>query len=398
MRSAILAACACLAALPACAAPFTPKDDREVVEKLPLRATDPAVRRLDSMRQQLRARPDDADLRIELARRYFDLAMAQGDPRYVGYAQGALEPLATQAAQDPRYWTTHGILAQYNHQFDAALASFAKALALNPRSTEAMSWRAAIFMVQARYRDALAECDRLAPIALPLQSAGCRAYARASQGELASAHRDLSAALAAAAKPAEAPPGLLMWTHTRLAEMSARLGQAQVAERHFKAALQLGVTDQFLLAAYADFLLRQQRPVEVLTLLSGWERSDILLLRLALAAQATRDPRASSWTRQLRERFAAAGERGERLHEQEAARFALTLGQQPAEALKIATANYATQKEPRDAEVLMQAALAARQPQAAAAAMAWLRDSGYEDPHLAQLAQQLAPPSAGTTR
>lgn len=388
MRSVTFAACVLLAAgPPAMAAPFTPSHDSEVVEQLPLRATDPAVRRLESMRQQLRARPDDAGLRIDLARRYFDLSMAQGDPRYVGYAQGALAPLEASAASNPSYWLTRGMLEQYNHQFDAALASLAQVLKLNPQAAEAMSWRAAIFMVQARYTDALAECARMAPLTLPLLSTGCRSYAQATSGALATAYRDLTAALAA--QP-DAPKGLVLWTQTRLAEMAQRLLPPAVAERHFKAALQLGITDQFLLAAYADFLLKQQRPAEVMALLADWERSDILLLRLALAGQAAKDPRTTGWTAQLSERFAAASARTERLHEQEAARFMLELAQRPDDALKIATANYATQKEPRDAEVLMRAALAARQPQAAASAIAWLRDSRHEDAQLAQLATQLA--------
>jgi hypothetical protein len=42
----------------------------------------------------------------------------------------------------------------------------------------------------------------------------------------------------------------------------------------------------------------------------------------------------------------------------------------------------------------MRAALAAGQPQAAKPALEWLQSSGYEDPALAALAQQLAPKGA----
>ena len=42
--------------------------------------------------------------------------------------------------------------------------------------------------------------------------------------------------------------------------------------------------------------------------------------------------------------------------------------------------NYQVQKEPRDAEILMRAALAANQPKAAQPALDWLRTSQYEDP------------------
>lgn len=376
----------CSASTLATAAPFVPAHDAEVVETLPAKA-DPAVRRVDSLRKQLAARPADAALRVDIARRYFDLAMAQGDPRYVGYAAAALQPLASANPAPPGYWLVHGMLRQYGHDFEGALQSLDKAAQADPASGEPHAWRAAIFMVQARYPEALQACQQLAPLAAPLAGAGCSAHARAAHGQLAPSYAALTQALAAAPG---ASAELLLWQRTRLAEMALRLQRPAEAEGHLKAALQLGVTDQFLLGAYADFLLDQQRPAEVVKLLQGWERSDVLLLRLALAGQMLQHPEAANWARQLRERFAAAAQRGDRLHEQEAARFALDIDKQPAQALALAQHNYTSQKEPRDAEVLMRAALAAGQPGAAQPALDWLRSSRHEDPRLQRLANQLA--------
>ena len=375
----------------AAAAPFTPASDSEVVERLPASASDPSVRRVDSLRKQLAARPDDGGLRVEIARRYFDLAMAQGDPRYVGYASAAIAPLAASATNDPQYWLVKGLVQQYSHDFAGALQSLARARELNPQAVEATAWRAAIHMVQANYDDALSECTRLVPDAPPLHAQGCTAYVQASTGQLAPAYEALGKSLAAAGPTASE---LAVWTRTRLAEMAVRLQRWPEAEAHFKEALALGVTDQFLLGAYADFLLLRQRPAEVMTLLAGWERSDILLLRLALAARAANDPRAAGWASQLRERFAAAELRGDRLHEQEAARFQLDIEGNPGKAVDLATRNYQDQKEPRDAEILMRTALAARQPRAASPAVGWLRSNSYEDPRLAALADRLTTPGA----
>src|SRR4051794_16551068 len=105
------------------AAPFTPKSDSDVVEKLPATANDPSVRRVDSLRKQLAARPNDSALRLEIAQRYFDMAMAQGDPRYVGYAQAAITPLAQSAANNADYWQIRGMLEQYSHDFPGAMKS-----------------------------------------------------------------------------------------------------------------------------------------------------------------------------------------------------------------------------------------------------------------------------------
>ncbi len=388
----LIDACAlalCLSMGLAHAAPFTPTQDSEVVEVLPF-ASDPAARQLDSLRQQLQGRPADTALRLDIAQRYFALAMAQGDPRLVGYATAALAPLAASAPNSADYWLLRGQLQQFSHQFDDALASLAKASQIDAANPAPLAWRAAIFMVQARYAEAEAECLRLKPLAEPLWGAGCLAYAQGSSGSLRPAFDALSAAVRTAASVNPPPtPDLLLWSHTRLAEMALRLRLPELAETHFKNALGLGVIDQFLLGAYADFLLLQRRPADALKLLAGWERSDILLLRLALAAKDLTDPRTVQWTRELRERFDAAAKRGDALHELEAARFELDLRSNPAGALELARSNYQVQKEPRDAEVLMRVALAARQPRAAQPAIDWLRISRYEDTGLEQLARQL---------
>jgi predicted Zn-dependent protease len=367
------------------AAPFIPKSDSEVVEKLPGNS-DPAVRGVESLRRQLAARPADNALRLDIAERYFGLAMAQGDPRYVGYAFAALTPLDAKPPADARYWLVRGQLQQYSHDFEGALKSLERSSELDAKNPAPIAWRAAIRMVQARYGDALRECEKLGPVGDKLYAQGCEAYVQASSGQLQQAYDGLRAAFSSTE---HVDPGIALWLHTRLAEMAIRLQHGDEAEDHFKAGLQQGVTDQFLLGAYADFLIDRKRPQEALKLLAGWERSDVLLLRLALAGKAANDARAGDWARQLRERFDAAAQRGDRLHEQEAARFALDVEGKPADALALAKRNYEVQKEPRDAEILLRAAAAAKQPDAARPALEWLRESHYQDPRLEQLAGAL---------
>ena len=395
-----LAAIFCLfTTLASQAAPFTPANDSDVVERLPLSATDPSARRLQSLRKQLEAKPDDVALRLEIARRYFDLSMAQGDPRYVGYASAALAPLdktapAGNTALTASYWQIKGMLQQYSHNFDGALASLDKASLADPKSPDPMAWRSAIHMVQANYPKAQAECEALKPLTTPLFATGCSQYVLAHSGGAAgllTAFDNLKAAVKADQNAeVKAAPEVMLWELTRLAEMANRLKRFDEAEAYFKQALKLGVTDQFLLGAYADFLLQQKKPEAVIALLADWERSDILLLRMALAGKASNHKKAADWTSALRDRFVEAAKRGDRLHEQEAARFELDIENNPKKALALAVNNYKLQKEPRDAEVLMRCALAAKDAATAEPALAWLKQNKYEDAHLADLAAGLA--------
>ena len=377
------------------AAPFTPANDSDIVERLPLSATDPSARRLQSLRKQLEAKPDDVVLRIEIARRYFDLSMAQGDPRYVGYASAALAPLdkaapAANSALTASYWQIKGMLQQYSHNFDGALASLDKASLADPKSPDPMAWRAAIQMVQANYPKAQAECDALKPLTTPLFATGCSQYVLAHSGGAAGLQSAFDTLNAAVKAEPNVAPELMLWELTRLAEMAIRLKRFDEADAYFKQALKLGVTDQFLLGAYADFLLQQKKPEAVITLLADWERSDILLLRLALAGKAANHKKAADWASALRDRFVEAAKRGDRLHEQEAARFELDMENNPKKAMALATANYQHQKEPRDAEVLMRTALAAKDAAAAEPALTWLKQNKYEDANLTDLAAGLA--------
>jgi Tfp pilus assembly protein PilF len=187
-----------------------------------------------------------------------------------------------------------------------------------------------------------------------------------------------------------------LWLLTRLGEVSAWLGQNARAERHYRDALALGQDNAYLLAAWADFLLDNKRPAEVIKLLAAWEASDPLLLRLAEAETLLQISAAKAHVQALDDRFAAAKLRGDTTHRAEEARFQLRLRKNAALAVQLAAANYKVQKEPRDLRVLLEAALAASDTSAAIPAHDWLQSTGFEDVRMRTLAAQTLqlPPAA----
>jgi tetratricopeptide (TPR) repeat protein len=373
------------------AAPYTPRDDAEVLERLPLRAADARGRELARLREAHRRAPRDASQAEPLVRRYVELAGADGDPRWIGYAQAVLDPWWTSADAPPALRVLRAIVLQYSHRFELALADLAAVLREDADNVEAWAWQAAILMVQARYAEARAACDRVAALSTPLIGTACLAQVDGSIGRAAAAAAALDAALHAAP---DAPADERLWSLTRLAELQERRGRFTEAEAAYRAGLvaaqALGRDDVYLLAAYADFLLDRGRPAEVKALLAERPRADTLLLRAALAHRALGDaPAAERERRELEARFAASRRRGDALHEKEEARFLLAFGNEPARALALAAENFAVQREPADARVLLEAALAAGQRAAAEPALRWLAESGIESRVLRDLAARV---------
>ncbi|MBC8056703.1 MAG: hypothetical protein H7Y61_09000, partial [Rhizobiales bacterium] len=173
---------ACDAKDPARASPFLPTSDGQVLERLPSRVTDPRAAELNSLRLAWRAEPQDLDNALRLARAYYDAVVAEGDPRYVGYAQAALQPWWDQPAPPPALRVQRAVLRQFDHQFELALADLDAALQAEPKLASAWAWRAAIHLVRANYDEARRSCEGLAPHAPPLIAAACAAQVDAVTG------------------------------------------------------------------------------------------------------------------------------------------------------------------------------------------------------------------------
>jgi len=384
------------------ATPHIPANDDVIVEKLPVRANDPAARALRELRNAYAASPGNRDMAVRLARRYFDLAGAEGDPRYVGYAEATIRPWNSLATPPTDVLVVRALIRQYRHDFTSALNDLAAVVAADPANTEALQWQFALHLVQADYAAASGRCAKLAQLATTLAATACSAILDGINGQSRPAYARLSGALAQrAATGPTIDPEYRQWILTRLGELALRSGDKALAEKRFREAIATGVTDGFVLAAYADLLLDDNRPAEVVPLLKDWVASDILLLRLALAEEALRAPLAATHKQALADRFAAAALRGDKLHEQEESRFELQLRGNTSKALSLALDNWTSQREPRDARVLMEAALAHGDAAAARPALDWMARTGFEEPRyrelVAALARLGATPSSGNT-
>lgn len=367
--------------------PRVPTDPAEILERLPMRPNETSTQNLAQLRAaaQLASQnsPTDFAASTRLAAHYFDLTMALGDPRYLGYAEAVIKPL--DPSNSAALLGLRGQFKQYRHDFQGALKDFDAALQIDPQFASAHAWRGAVFLVQANYPQARKECAALLALDRRTLYGGCQGLALAYNGQMEAGFLLLKETLNATQSASNR-----VWLLTRLAEVAAWRGQVRIAEKYYTEALALNLEDGYLLAAWADFLLDQQRPAEVVTWLAKWVASDGLLLRLAIAESQLKRPTAGARVQALEDRFAAAKLRGDTTHMAEEARFQLQLRANARLATPLAVANFAVQREPRDARVLLETALAYGDASAAAPARAWLESSGFEAAYWQQLGRSTA--------
>jgi Tfp pilus assembly protein PilF len=375
-------------------APYTPASDSERLQDVPS-AADPKVATMRLLRAKLDAAPQDLNAAISLADSYIDYSRQIGDAHYAGYAEAVIGPwLAAGATPSSAVLLTEATILQYRHQFDPARELLQAALKRDARNAQAWLTLATLDMVQGRYETARTDCAQVMNTAgLELGSA-CLGNVLAYTGQ---ARQSLALLQQTASSAGRVSAAFQAWIDGLIADSAERLGDWPLAEANYRSALKLLPQDNFLLVAYADFLLDRERPGEVLPLLADHAQSDTAFLRLALAQAALHSPAAPRYAWMMAARFAALRQRGSDYFGREEARYALQLQHDPQTSLEMAKRNWAVQRAPWDARVLLEAALAAHQPRAADTVVAFIEQTRLEDPVVLFLARQVGKPSGVVT-
>jgi tetratricopeptide (TPR) repeat protein len=313
------------------------------------------------MRALLARDPKNLDLALRIAQLYMARARSESDPRFLGQAQAALAAWWSQSEPPVPVLLLRATIRQSNHDFKNSRLDLEQAVKREPNNAQAWLTLATVLQVTGDIKGAADSCNKLLPLTARLISTTCISAVDGARGQAAKAFDAINAALAEADTARGANIGVRTWALTLQAELAERLARNADADRLYRASLALDAVDAYTVAAYSDFLIDASRAREVLELIPATTRVDTLLLRRAIAAKIVVSPDAPQIAEDLARRFAASRARGDRIHLREEARFVLAVKNSPDEAVNIALDNWAVQKEPLDARIALEAAVAARQ-------------------------------------
>jgi Tfp pilus assembly protein PilF len=366
-------------------APYLPQSNDEVLQEVPSTA-DPAVAQMKVLRTALDAAPHSLLAADRLADAYIDYSRQIGDAHFAGYAEAVIAPWVRAPNPPARALVTQAVILQYRHLFDEARRLLRQALAADPANAQAWLTLGTLDIVQGDYEAAAKDCVQVANTAGVETGLACLANLRSYTGQ---ARQSLAYLHQVEIAGQRAPASYRAWVQGLLAESAERLGDWDLAESNYRKALEILPQDNFLLVAYADFLLDRSRPREVLPLLADHTQSDTAFLRLALAQSALHSDQVQRYVWIMAARFEALRLRGSDYFGREESRFALELQHDPKTALSMALRNWQLQRAPWDARVVLEAALAAKQPQAAAPVLEFIAKTKLEDPILDPMVKQL---------
>ena len=333
---------------------------------------------LQAMLRATRAQPSDLVAAKAAARALIAEGRTAGDSRLVGAATGVLHPFLAEPDAETLYLVATA--RQYQHDFTGAMTLLDQAITLDPRDASALLTRATIQIVLGKFDLATADCQRIARLPRPDLGFLCQSTALLLTRQAPGVYARLGSIVA---RPGLLDPALRSWAIGLMGEIAKLQGNTPAAKAHFAdviAADPLALRERLLLV---DILLDETAATEALALLAPAPDVDGVLIRRVLAAQALGDHAMADLAKtELDRRFRLNLDLGLTAHAREEARYFLQIAGDPGLALTRAEVNWHLQHEFEDAQLLIDAAVAAGMPEAASPVLVWMKQQSVDVPTL----------------
>lgn len=358
----------------------------QVVLPVAVHTADGAASDLKAAEQAWRREPRNLELAARYAREAFLVGLTEGDLRWFGTAKAALLPWWHEPSLTAQGHFMRGLVKQGFHDFEGGLADINAAIALDGNRAELWSWRFAIHLLWADMAAARADCDALGQRAGADEGRACLAVLAYRTGRAPAAVAELKKLVAL---PDFQNGSAQDWLRFHLGEAQRTAGQYDAAQATWAEHLAQRPRSHGVRLALVELLNARGQHAQAKRWATTPAPTDALLVQQLLASQALADADALRLARQVEDRMAAQALRQDTLIERPKMVYLIQLGRNVAAGLALAQENWAAQKEPPDALLLVEAALKLDRPQAAAPVLDWMAQTGYTDPALAALAGQL---------
>ena len=347
---------------------------------------------LRALDQAWRAQPQDLPAALAYARAVFTLGFNEGDLRWFGSAKAALTPWWQAADLPADGHFMRGLVKQGFHDFDGGLQDINRAIALDPARAEFWSWRFALHLLLANMDAAQQDTEDIARRFGPKEGQIYSAVLAYRTGQALAAVQKLSASIRL---PEYQDAASQVWIGFHLGEAHRVAQKPEQAIALWQRLLQVHPQSHLLRLSLADLLNQQgrfQQAKAVATANSTQLNSnltDALLMQALLASRGLKATDEAALAQQMAARLQSQALRQESLIERPKLIYQIAYGQDLAAGLALSIENWQQQKEPPDAVLFAQAALARQQARAAEPLVQWAQTTGYTDPQLAPLITQL---------
>lgn len=356
--------------------------------------------RPDSFRaldQAWRAQPQNLPTALAYARAVFTLGLTEGDLRWYGSAKAALKPWWTVADLPAEAYFLRGLVKQGFHDFQEGLQDINRAIALEPARAEFWSWRFALHLLLADMSAAQKDIEEMGRLLGAEEADVYRAVLLYRTGQPLAAVAMLSRALRSASYQDASSQD---WLGFHLGEAHRVAGQPAKALAVWGQRLKASPQSHLIRLSLADLLNQQGQYREAKTIAmaatSGGNApnspatlTDALLMQAVLASRGLKDPDEGRLASQLEARLQSQALRQEALIERPKLIYQIAYGRDLKAGLALSIDNWQLQKEPPDALLFVQAALALGQARAAEPVVKWAEKTGYTDPQLTPMLAQL---------
>lgn len=348
-----------------------------------------SVRELDTA---WRADPQNLQVAMAYARAVFSLGLNEGDLRWYGSAKAALTPWWNKTDLPPDAYFLRGLVKQGFHEFEAGSKDIERAIALEPGRAEFWSWRFAIHLLLADLSAARQDTQEMARLFGHEEADVYRAVLMYRSGQASGAVKQLSAAIRLARFQDASSQD---WLGFHLGEALRVAGQPDRAGEVWRQRLKLNPQSHLLRLSLADVLNQQGRFAQAKTVAMGLTKTntsaltDALLMQAVLASRGLKDKDEERLASQMDARLKSQAQRQETMIERPQLIYQIAYGQDTAAGLALSVANWQLQKEPPDAVLFAQAALAQGRARVAEPVVTWAEKTAYTDPQLEPLIAQL---------